>query len=82
MKNPKNKKHDKMYHLLGEMRKACHILWKSNDPKALEAWHILFDAHNDTVISGIGTSDTHSAEKQVISILPGKKNVELMGRSK
>ncbi len=37
--------------LLAEIRNVCHVLWETNDPKALEAWHILFDAHNEYILS-------------------------------
>jgi len=67
------KKDEKMYHLLSEVRRACHILWESDDPKALEAWHILFDAHNDALLT------PHPKENDINSIMElveTKKQVE------
>jgi hypothetical protein len=66
-------------HLLGEIREAIHIVYNIDDPKALEAWHILFNAHN-----GHLHSRTINVKPDKVVITPSKRQhkVELSAQSK
>lgn len=68
-------KDKKMYDLLAEMREACHRLWNVDDPKAIEKWHILFDAHNDILMTG------HTENSDIKEIREIIKSLELSGKN-
>jgi hypothetical protein len=66
--------------LLGEIRKAIHIVYNIDDPKALEAWHILFNAHNGHLHSR--TIGVESKRKVIVTPRKRQHKVELSAQSK